>query len=237
VWRCYADKLVQVAEYATHQVEVKQASWVLAHLAGAYRDCVVNIELSGPGRMVMMEWDHVRDQLKSEAYAKFVKEREWDDALDNARWYLYHRADSMGVGSAYNFETNWKTKAEIMHQFRGAFATRELRIRSKFLLKEMIAVVQDGASIGAPDSSGEDCKDDRVFAGALAVRAWINWVRRAQVANNETYERITQEESGATTTAARSMNNIVYRFFKNKAEASEIEPPRGPRWKVERGLL
>jgi hypothetical protein len=238
VWRCYADKMIQVAEYATHDVEVKHASWVLAHLAGAYRNCVVNVEISGPGRMVMMEWDHLKDQLRAEQNQQKVVEREWDDALQNARWYLYHRADSMGGGAAYNFETTWRTKFEIMHQLRGAYATRELRIRSKFLLTEMSFVVQDGTEIGAPDSSGETCKDDRVFAAALAVRAWINWVRPAQIANNETYDRISQEESGQITVGARSMNSIVYRFFKNKAEEAEnATPARGPAWKVERGLV
>ena len=237
IWRCFADRIVQVCEYATHDVEVKQASWVLAHLAGAYKDCVVNIELTGPGRMVMMEWDHLRDQLKAEQFSKMVKDREWDEALDNARWYLYHRADSTGAGAAYNFETNWKTKAEIMHQLRGAYMTRELKVRSKFLLNEMLVVVQDGTEIGAPSSHGENCKDDRVFAAALATRAWINWVRPSQVANNETWERITQEEDGTVSHGTRAMNEIVYRFFRNKAEEAQMEPPRGPRWKIERGLM
>lgn len=238
VWRCYADRIVQVAEYATYNVEVKHCAWVLAHLAGAYKDCIVNVELSGPGRMIMMEWDHLRDMLKAEQFAKFVSEREWDDALDNARWYLYHRADSTGSGTAYNFETTWRTKAELMHQYRGAYMTRELVIRSRFLLEEMMIVVQDGNEIAAPDSPGsETCKDDRVFAAALACRAWINWRRPSLLANNETYERIHSEESGESTSASRSMNNIVYRFFKRKDEEAEMEPPRGPGWKVERGLI
>lgn len=237
VWRCFSDKMVQVAEFASHMVEVKQVSWVMAHLAGAYRDCIVNIDLIGPGRIVMNEWGHLRDQLKSEAYASFAKEREWDDALDNARWYLYARADSTGSGAAYNFETTWRTKQEIMHQMRGAYMTKELVIRSKPLIQEMMIVVQDGNEIGAPESTSESCKDDRVFATALAVRAWINWVRPSQVANDETYERITQEESGEMSPASRNMNEIVYRFFRNKAAEAEMEPERGPRWRVSRGLI
>lgn len=237
VWRCFADRMVQVAEFATSTIEVKHAAWALAHIAGAYRDCIVNVELTGPGRIVMNEWDHLRDQLKSEAYAKFVEQRDWTDALDNARWYLYHRQDQMGAGCAYNFETNWRTKQELMHQLRGAYTTRELRIRSRQLLEEMMNVVQDGSEIGAPESSSEDCKDDRVFATALAVRAWSNWIRRTQVSNDETYERVTQEESGQVTPATRNMNQIVYRFFKNKDEEAEIEPERGPAWKRVRGLI
>jgi Terminase RNaseH-like domain len=237
VWRTYADKMVQVAEYATSQVEVKHCAWVLAHLAGAYKDCIVNVEIQGPGRALMMEWDHLRDLLKAEQYAKLSEERDWDEALDNARWYIYRRADSQaGAGGAYNFETNWKTKSEICHQMRGAYMTRELHIRSKPLLNEMCLVVQDGTEIGAPESSSEDCKDDRVFACALAVRAWINWRRSSQIANNETYQRVSEEEAGTATATAKSVNNIVYRFFKRKDEEAEIELPRAPQWKLDRGL-
>ena len=240
VWRTYADMMVQVAEYATANVEVKHCAWVLAHLAGAYKDCIVNVEIQGPGRALMMEWDHIRDLMKAEAFVKLVEDRDWEEALDNARWYIYRRADSQNaMGGAYNFETNWKTKAEIMHQMRGAYMTRELHIRSKPLLNEMCLVIQDGAEIGAPESISEDCKDDRVFACALAVRAWINWRRSAQIANNETWQRIRDEESGALTPVAKSVNDIVYRFFARKSAEAELEAemPRGPHWKVSRGLM
>jgi hypothetical protein len=144
----------------------------------------------------------------------------------------------MGAGFAYNFETNWRTKQEIMHQFRGAYMTRELTIRSHWLLEEMMVVVQDGNEIAAPDVSGDStCKDDRVISAALAVRAWINWRRPAMIAANETYDLITQQESGESTQAARSMNNIVYRFFKKKADEADMPPDRGPAWKVQRGLV
>jgi hypothetical protein len=210
---------------------------VLAHLAGAYKDAIVNVEITGPGRMLMMEWDHLRDMLKAEQFAKLSAERDWDDALDNARWFIYRRADSGHAGGgAYNFETNWKTKSEIMFQMRGAYMTSELSIRSKPLLQEMLVVVQDGTEIGAPESTSESCKDDRVFACALAIRAWINWRRPGQIANNETYSRITEEEAGLSSVATRSMNNIVYRFFKRKDEEDDIELPRAPQWKIDRGL-
>lgn len=238
VWRCFSDKIVQVAEYATNEVELKQVSWCMAHICGAYRDCVANVEISGPGRVVMNEWDNIRAQLKAEQYAKFVKERDWEDALDNARWFLYQRQDTTGRGGAYNFETTSRTKPEIMHQLRGAFMTQELRIRSKYLLLEMAQVVQDGFEIGAPESSDESCKDDRVLAAALAIRAWINWVRPSQIANNETYERVIGEETGQMTGAMRSVNDMVYRFFKRQDEWAEAQATyRGPQWKEARGLL
>ena len=124
VWRCFADKLVQVAEYATADVEPKHFAWVLAHLAGAYRQCIVNVEINGPGRMIMQEWDHVRGMLNADMYREEVRSRDWEDALGYARWYLYHRPDSMGAGYAANFEclaldtplptpTGWTTMGEV----------------------------------------------------------------------------------------------------------------------------
>jgi len=229
--------MVQVAEYATADVEVKHCAWVLAHLAAAYRDCIVNIELGGPGRMLMMEWDHLRGMLKAEMYAQRVREMTWEDAMDQARWYLYHRPDAMGAGYAANFETTWRTKTEIMHQMKGAHITNEIDIRSVHLLNEMSLVIQDGAEIGAPESRNENCKDDRVFATALAIRAWINWIRPALIADGQTYQRVMEQETGKVSTLASSINDQVFRFFKTAEERAQMEPDRGPKWMVDRGLM
>lgn len=237
VWRCYADKIVQVAEFATSEVEAKHFAWVLAHLAAIYKDCIVNLEIGGPGRMIMLEWEHLRGMMKAEMYAHQVRQMGWDDAMDQARWYLYHRPDSMGAGYAANFETNWRTKTEIMHQMRGAYATRELDIKSMYLLHEMSLVIQDGAEIGAPESRSESCKDDRVFACALALRAWINWKRPTMLSEGLTFKSVSDRESGQTTALTSRLNDQVFRFFKRKDEEAEIEPELGPGWKVERGLI
>lgn len=237
VWRCYADKMVQVAEYATANVEVKHCAWVLAHLAGSYRDCIVNLELNGPGRMIMMEWDHLRGMLKAEMYAQRVREMQWDDAMDQARWYLYHRPDSIGAGYCYNFQTSFQTKREIMHQMKGSFMTRELDIRSMKLLNEMTGVVQDGNDIGAPESRSEDCKDDRVFAAALAIRAWLTWIRAPMINDGVTFKREQERETGVVSSMANRMNDQVFRFFKTAEEKADMPPERGPKYLVDRGLI
>ena len=63
VYRCYADKLVQVAEYATDAPETYQVTWVMAHLAGAYKNVWINLEVSGPGFAIMQELRHLRQLL------------------------------------------------------------------------------------------------------------------------------------------------------------------------------
>ena len=63
VWRCYADKLVQVAEYGTPIPETFQCCWVMAHLAGAYQNIWINLEVTGPGYSVLQEMRHLKRLL------------------------------------------------------------------------------------------------------------------------------------------------------------------------------
>jgi hypothetical protein len=237
VWRCYADKLVQVAEYATADVEPKHAAWVLAHLAGAYRNCIVNLELQGPGRMYMQEWDNIRGQLSAEMFRDEVRSRDWEDALGYARWYLYHRSDSMGAGYAANFETTWRTKQELMFQFRGAYVTSELIVRSIRLLREMVNVQHTEDTIGAPESTAEDGKDDRVFAGALGCRAWLNWIRPSMLAQGQTYEVVMREERGERVRQSDQVMRQVYKFFVRRDQLAQDALDSPPKtFLAERGL-
>jgi hypothetical protein len=232
VWRCYADKLVQVAEYAANNVEVKHAAWILAHLAGAYVDCIVNVELTGgAGRVIMMEWETLRQQLQADINFASIRSRDWESAMQMARWYLYNRPDTMGKGFAANFESTWRTKQEIMYGMRGAYTTRELAIRSKGLLEEMRIVEQNGDQIAAPNNEN----DDRVIATALAIRAWTNWRRGPLLAKGLTFERVRAEEAGTSTLHSRSLNGLVARFLLNKEQQAELADDR-PAWLVAYGL-
>lgn len=220
VWRCFADRLVQVAEYATNDVEPKHFAWVIAHMAGVYKDCIVNVEINGPGRMIMQEWEHIRGLLNADMYSEEVKARspDWEDALGNARWYLYRRIDQMGAGYCANFETNWKTKQEIMFQYRGEYVTGALKIRSRKLLEEMVNVIHDDGEIGAPESRAEDSKDDRVFAGALANRAWLNWQRPSMIFAGETYDMVTRTERGEKPNQSQRTMSYVHSWLRRRDE-------------------
>lgn len=234
VFRCYADKIVQVAEYTTADVETKHAAWVLFHLCAAYGNTMANVELGGPGRLVMAEFDHLRQLLKAEMNADKTRDRDWEDAASQARWYLYHKVDSPGAGYMANFETNWRTKMELMHSMRGAYMSREFIINSFPLLSEMELVVVVDDKIGAPESSDEDKKDDRVFATALANRAWQEWVRKSMIARGLTHDIVMRNENGLDPPHVKSMNNIVYRFL---AGANvEQEHDDRPKYLVDRGL-
>jgi hypothetical protein len=235
IWRCYADKLVQVAEYASHNIEAHQCAWVLAHLASAYKDCIVNLELSGgPGKAIMREFDRLRGALRQEMYSRQLKEFDWEDVLNGMRWYLYHRPDSLGAGYVYNFLTTRDSKFDLMNRLRSAYTTRVLQVRSRPLLGEMQAVVQEGSTIEAPGRE----KDDRVVGAALANFAWDDWVRPQMIANGMTYERVKAEEAGEISSSRVIVDRLVYNYFQRAEELANADPrDSAPKFLIERGLV
>lgn len=235
VWRCFADKVVQVAEYCTADVEAKHAAWVLFHLSSAYRDCLINPEVGGPGALVLGEFDHLRQLLSLENNAAKVQARGWEDAGAHARMYLYKRPDSMGAGYVIGFMTTWNTQSVLMHQLRGSFVSNELLIRSKSLLQEMALVIQDDGHIGAPESRDENCKDDRVFAMAFAVRAWRDWTRKEMMALGQTYEFVMEQGKNDDKPLVTTVNKIVMNYLRTMEEREEEEPDPEP-WRTEYGL-
>ena len=230
VWRCFADKMVQVAEYADNRVETYQAAWVLAYLAAVYKDVIVNIELTGPGRAVFQELNSKRDEYRSDARAKVVADKGWDNFCGSVRHYLYHRPDSIGAGYAYHTEMTYSIKSRVLNQLRDAFMTNALVINSAPLLEEMLTVIQDGSEICAPGTQ----KDDRVFAAVLACMAWKDWVQAGMIQNGQTYEKVLASEVEGPKTAAHDIvKHIVHNFWKTQEDLKN-NPPEPPMSYLER---
>lgn len=234
VWRCFADKLVQVAEYADADVDTRQAAWVLAHLAGAYKNCRINIELTGgPGMAIMTEFEHLRDRMRADMYREKVREDyDWDDFLSNAQWYLYHKPDSIGAGYAKGWVSSHDAKWRMMCGFKDAHTSGMLLTRSVGLVEEMLTVVQDGSELGAPGKS----RDDRVFAGGLATMAWSDWIRPSFIQEGLSYDVVMRmENEEEQTRGAAFVDQIVTRFMKSQAEYEEPLTPRA-QWLLDRGF-
>ena len=235
VWRCFADKLVQVAEYADSNIDTRQAAWVLAHLAGAYKNCRINIELTGgPGMAVMTELDHLRERMRSEMYqARARKEFDWDNFLHAAQWYLYHKPDSMGAGYAKGWDSTASSKWTLMCQIKDSHSSGLMLIRSVPLVEELLTVVQNGSEIGAPGQT----HDDRVFAAALANKSWIDWLRPSQIQRGESYELVLkQEEEGLERRGASFVDQIVMNFMAAQETREEPLTPR-QEWLQEKGFV
>ena len=242
VWRCYADKVVQVAEYADKHYETKHCAWILAGLAGSYRDCMVNLELYGPGRIVMNEFDNIRNQLRQEIFNPLNEQNKWDeDFMAYARWFMYRRVDNPGPGWVYNFETSTKRKWELFNLFRDCFTSEILIINSVKMIEEMATYVQEKAEIAPMCPDTKKGHGDRAFAAALAVYAWNEWIRNPMIAAGATYQRLTNEAEGHSTVAERMMDRLVYSYFQRKQEEADEMADAGPwahdSWRAERGLL
>lgn len=224
VWRCFADKLVQVAEYADYAVDTRQAAWVLAYLAGRYYPNMVNIDLAGgPGAMVMQEFGNLRERLRSDMYQKLAPKTP-EDFLSNSSWYLYRRVDSPGPGFMYGTKTSHDIKFRMMNGFRDAFVTNLLEIRSIPLLKEMLNVRQVGPDIGAA-AQGRD-KDDRTFATALAQMTWSEHFRPWMITQGITWEGSIAQEEGRASGVSVKLNQMVHNLFMTAEQDALLPPPR-----------
>ena len=221
VWRCYADKLVQVAEWNSNIPETRHVAWVLAHLAGSYRDVMVNLEVNGPGIQVMNEMVSLRQQITL-SHLRFDLEQAFDSrtALDQARWFLYHRPDNPSSGYVHNWTTSYNNKPDLMNGYRDRYHTEEVVCRSIPLLTEMSTIVQNGVAIQA---SGRN-KDDRPIAAALATYAWQKWVRVNMMEDGRTFDKETARQTTALQAGTQVVSNIIPMFFAEKRrERSEAE--------------
>lgn len=218
VWRCFADKCLQVAEFATPRPESYQTAWVMAHLAGVYRDCMINVDLLGPGELIMAELKHLKQQMAFGQLRQIAADMKILDALNNARWYLSHRLDQTGVGSyLYNTKTTQDEKARLYGGMRDGYNLETILPRSLGLLDEMRTLRQDGLKI---EASGRN-KDDRVFAAALAVGAWTKWIRPEMMAKNQTFAREMARQSQNDKNSAigdHVMHGLVQRHFEKKRQ-------------------
>jgi hypothetical protein len=212
LWRCYADKLVQVAEYAVAFYDSKTVAWVMCHIAGLYKNVILNLEVTGPGRTVMNELDHLKMLMNVGYLQKRADEAGMKDFFAAVSWYLYHRPDSMGAGYCYNWQTTVDSKMLIMNQFRDRYSSNEIGIHSNELLEEMQTITQDGSSIQAEGSN----KDDRVFAAALAIEAWARWVRPRMIASGQTYAVVCEQESKPVSMLTNFMEGVITDTFRRK---------------------
>ncbi|HLJ21891.1 MAG TPA: hypothetical protein VKU84_16920 [Stellaceae bacterium] len=216
---CYADRCIQVAEFASDSAESHKVAWVLAHLAGMYRDCVINLEVNGPGTSVMQELAHLRQLLSLGALGAESGMEGVFDILGKARWYLYHRPDSMGAGYVYNWKTNADNKYVILDQMRSSYVLEQLTLRSVPCLHEMRGMTQNGISIEAEGKG----KDDRPFASALAHKAWIEWIRPGMLSRGDSFDAMKKRAADKKAPPIANTSRIaVMDFFARKESERKV---------------
>ena len=171
VFRCYSDGMEQVAEFATSELNTYQFAWVISHLAGAYKNSTLNLEVNGPGQAVLNEIKNLRRQAASMGNAMGKSLMDVYGSMSN---YIWRRNDTMGgLSNSLGWLTTAATKERMMNYTKDLFERQMLDVYSVDTIEEMKTIIRDGASI---EASGRN-KDDRVMAMALACAAYSEQVQ------------------------------------------------------------
>lgn len=207
VWRCFADCLVQVAEYCSPEPSTYQCAWVLSHLAGYYglTWLMPILEITGPGQAV---FDELQKVQKLSAEMKPGEDQyNIRNILANMRHFFYRRIDSPGGGALiYQWKTTEELKQRMLNQMKNGIELGRMIPRSVPLIDEMRKIINDEGHIGGEGRS----KDDRVIGAALAYQAW-NLYGQPLVKNlGLTYARSQEiDERGGTEPVDRLIVNFL----------------------------
>jgi hypothetical protein len=204
VFRVYANGMEQVAEFATSEMNTYQFAWVIAHLAGAYKNSTLNLEVNGPGQAVINEMRN----LKRLAAAQGTAGHGIMDVLGSMQNYIWRRNDTMGgLSNSIGFLTTSQTKERMLTYMKDYFERGLMDIKSMDLLDEMKGIVREGGFIGAPGRG----KDDRVIASALAAVAYAEQVQPRLIAMRLTKEisHAQENQTPEQIAAGRNVSNYL----------------------------
>jgi len=185
VMRCYADKLEQVAEFASTGVQPHQFAWVLASIMGWYKNTRMILEINGPGSAVWREFTTLKTLVNNGYLKKDADDLGLRNFFVNTKSYLYSRPDAVvpGQGSVH-WKTSGANKVFMMERLRDFVTNGGLILRSREAIEEMRAVTREGDSIKA---EGND-HDDRVMALAMSLICWEQHERKPMISAGRTRE-------------------------------------------------
>jgi hypothetical protein len=202
----YANGLDQVAEFATSELNTYQFAWVIAHLAGAYKNSTLNLEINGPGQAVINELKNLRRLATA---AGGAVGRDLMDVLGSMQNYIWRRNDSMsGPSNSIGYLTTAATKERMLSYMKDYFERGMMNVYSMELIEEMKTIIREGGSI---EASGRN-KDDRVIASALACVAYAEQVQPRLIMNSVT--RDGNRAKDTITPELASMNRNVSDYLK-----------------------
>lgn len=206
IGRCYADCVVQVAEYVSPSISAYQYAWVIAMLAGLYDDVLLTLEMTGPGVVVFEELKQLRQKL---AMRSDGADDDMRNCLKHMKNFLYTRSDSLTGNMLLQWKSSPELRTQLMFKFRDGITASRLKVRSMHLIDEMRYLTIDGGYVGTPAGK----QDDRVFGAALMYWGWDMRVRPRLMRQSgmtliETKER---EEKGTPS----QIIGMAHRFLDN----------------------
>lgn len=205
VYRCYADGMEQVAEFASPEMNTYQFAWVIAHLAGAYKNSTLNLEVNGPGQAVINE---LRNLKRLASVKGGQVGRDLMDVLGSMQNYIWRRNDTMGgISNSIGWLTTSATKERMLSYMKDYFERGMMDIFSIETIEEMKTIVRDGGSI---EASGRN-KDDRVIASALAAAAYAEQLqpRLIQMKKTRSVSRKEQEHTPEELAVGRNVSDYL----------------------------
>ncbi len=208
VFRCYADGMEQVAEFATSELNTYQFAWVIAHLAGAYKNSTLNLEVNGPGQAVINE---LRNLRRLAANMGGAMGRDLMNVYGSMSNYIWRRNDTLGgMSNSIGWLTTAATKERMLSYMKDYFERGMLDVYSTDLIEEMKTIVRDGSSIMA---SGRN-KDDRVIATALAAAAYAEQVQPRLIAQKITknVSRVQETSTPEEIAVGRNVSDYLKRI-------------------------
>lgn len=178
VYRCWANRMEQVAEFAMVDLSTYAFAWIVVYLAGAYEPSILNCEINGPGEAVLREIQNLK-KLAGRADSR-ERSKTMLDVVGKIQQYYYRRMDSIGgMPSAMHTMTTERTKDVMMNMFKDYFERGILIPHSRKLVDEMKSVVREE---GRAPAGASGAKDDRVMASGLATLAWNDQLRTRLIA-------------------------------------------------------
>jgi hypothetical protein len=193
IFRCYADGIEQVAEFATSELNTYQFAWVIAHLAGAYKNSTLNLEVNGPGQPVIQELKRLKVQAAAIASVSETKKQgeELMNVLSSMKNYIWRKNDTMGgLTNSIGIITTQATKERMLTYFKDYFERGMMTVCSEDLVDEMKTIRREGSSIMAPGRS----KDDRVMATGMASIAYAEQIQPQLILRRMTKEIVKEQE-------------------------------------------
>ena len=208
VFRCYADGLDQVASFATSEMNTYQFAWVIAHLAGAYKNSTLNLEVNGPGQAVINELRNLKRQAVSMGGAMG---RDLMDVYASMQNYIWRRNDTLGGPSnSIGWLTTAATKERMLTYMKDFFERGMMDIYDMDTIEEMKTMIRDGSSI---EASGRN-KDDRVIGTALACAAFAEQVQPRLIAQKITrmVSRSQEEHTAEEISVGKNVSEYLKRI-------------------------
>ena len=205
VFRCYSDGLEQVAEFATAEMNTYQFAWAIAHIAGAYKNSTLNLEVNGPGQAVINELRNLKRQASAMGNQMG---HDLMDVLGSMQNYIWRRNDTMGgLSNSLGWLTTSSSKERMLSYMKDYFERGMMDIYSLDTIDEMKTIVREGGTI---EASGRN-KDDRVIACALACAAYAEQLqpRLTAIKHTRAVSRALSDKTPEEVAVGRNVSNYL----------------------------